>query len=465
MGDTNQQESMAIVGGGVTGIIAAIELAKTGCFQVTIFEKENQLGGLSSYYKWQDVICDRFYHVILSTDTNMLEFIRELDLESEFFWHKAKSGFYGEEKLVSFSSTIDFIRFPFLSLWQKFRMGLGILYSTKIRSPLRLDRIYARQWLTKIFGQQVYENIWEPLLRSKLGDAKDRTSAAFIWATITRLYGTRSFASNCNKMGHVRGGYHTILSAAQRKLSELNVKIMTNALVLKVEFKSNFNFPEKSRNANCYRSNHGYKQIVLATSMGNFKFDRLLFTVPCPKVLQTLDNVNNHPYWQQLQDVEYLGIACVLLILNRKLSPYYVINLLNKNLPFTGIIESTNIVSPHDLGSKHLVYLPKYMTKNDPMNILEDDQIINLFVDKLKTVFPDLRNEEILHIKIFREKYVQPIQELNFLDRNIGFRTPLPNVYLTNASMTYSSTPNNNAAISLTRKAIGAIIADSMKKV
>lgn len=446
MSETNHRESIAIVGGGITGIAAAIELAKTGQFQVTILEKENQLGGLSSYYQWQDLICDRFYHVILSADTKTLEFIKELDLESKLFWRDTKSGFYGEGKLVSLSSTIDFIRFPFMSLWQKFRMGLGILYSARIKDSSKLDKIYARQWLTKVFGQKVYENIWEPLLRSKLGNATDRTSAAFIWATITRLYGARSSGKKQEKMGYVYGGYHTILNDAKKKLSELNVKVMTKAPVLKVE------------------SIHGSKQINLAVGLDKLRFNKLLFTIPCPEVLKILNNNNNHPYWQKLQHVEYLEVVCVLLILSRKLSPYYAINLLDKELPFTGIIESTNIISPQDLGSKHLVYLPKYMTDDDPINSMADDQIIELFVGKLKTIFTDLRDEEILHKKIFREKYVQPVQELNFLDRANNFQTPLPNVYLANSSMIYNSTLNNNAVISIAQESAETIIDTSGKK-
>lgn len=458
--EINQQDSIAIVGGGITGIAAAFELAKDGQFQVTILEKESQPGGLSSYYQWQEVVCDRFYHVILSTDTNLIEFIKELNLESELFWREAKSGFYGERKLVSFSSVKDFLRFPFLSIWQKFRLGLGLLYISQLRDSSRLDGIYVQRWLTKVFGRHVYENIWEPLLRSKLGNAKERTSASFIWATITRLFGAQSFGRKGVKMGHVRGGYHAILSAAKRRLSELSVEVITNSPVLKMKYENNDNFQEGSRDASSFDSNHRSKQIVLKTNSGNLKFDRVLFTVPCPEVLQILNINNNNLYWQQLQNVEYLGVVCVLLILKRKLSPYYVINLLDKDIPFTGVIEATNIISTQDIGRKNLVYLPKYMSNNDPIYNFADDEIINLFVDNLKRIFPELKREEILHKNVFREKYVQPVQELNFLNRTTGFRTPFPKVYLANNSMIYNSTLNNNAATQLAREAVAAIITD-----
>ena len=202
----------------MTGIAAAMRLAESDRYEVTLFEKAEKLGGLSSCYTWEDITWDRFYHVVLSTDNVMLDFLNELKLKDQLFWTETRSGFYGYGRLVSMSSTLDFIRFPFMSMWQKLRMVIGLLYSSSIKDPSRLDKIYVREWLTSVFGRRVYENIWEPLLRSKLGDAREKTSAAFIWATINRLYGARgSGGSKKERMGHVSGGYATILKASGQK--------------------------------------------------------------------------------------------------------------------------------------------------------------------------------------------------------------------------------------------------------
>jgi protoporphyrinogen oxidase len=463
MRKSKAKESIAVIGGGVTGIAASIELAKTGHFRVTLLEKQSKLGGLSSYYQWQDLICDRFYHVILPKDSHLLDFIKELNLESVLFWKYTKSGFYKKEQLVSLSSAIDFLRFPFLSIQQKFRMALGFSYNTRIKEPSKLDKLNAQQWLTSVFGQKVYENIWEPLLRGKLGDAADRTSAAFIWATIKRLFSSRRTGSYHEKMGHVRGGYCTILNAVKKKLTELDVKVLTNSNVLRVCALDNINSSAKFRKENIINIIGEKDKIELKTDSSNLEFDKILFTIPNTEILQILENVNNHSYWQRLRQVDYLGVICVFLILSRKLSPYYVINLLEKELPFTGIIESTNIISPKHFGKKHLVYLPKYVLKNDPLSSNSDDQIFKLFVKRLKSVFPDLKDEEILHKKIFRENSVQAVQGLNFLGRTIGFRTPIPNIYLANSSMIYDSTLNNNAVIKLAQKAANTILSDAVK--
>ena len=247
-------------------------------------------------------------------------------------------------------------------------------------------------------------------------------------------------------MGHVHSGYHLILNTIKKELEEHGVIIRTGALVSEVNLLTDETWGMPIR--------------VMAGDEET-QFDRVLYTLPCPLVLQSLKGLDEDDYRQQMDKVNYLGVACVFLVLTRKLSPYYVINLLDKELPFTGIIEATNVVPPQDIRGKHLVYLPKYMPESDPLNSLNDEQIIKIFIEKLKMVFPDLMDHEIIHKRLFREKHVQPLQELYYLDRQIRFRTPLQGVYLVNTSMIYNSTLNNNAVIELAHKAVDIILGDT----
>jgi len=432
------------VGGGISGVVAALKLAQSGSFSVTILEKENQIGGLSSSYEWQDLTCDRFYHVILPTDSHLLQFIDALGLKSALYWRETKTGFYGQGRLVSFSSMGDFFRFPFMSIYEKLRLGLGIFYANQLRAPEKLDSISARSWLTRIFGVRTYENIWEPLLRSKFGEARDKVSASLICATIKRLYGTRSAINKQERLGYVHGRYKAVFEAARRRIEEAGGKILTCANVEKVALD---------------RQNG---KIVVVANSRSLEFDKLVLTIPCQETLRIFEDNKEHPYWRRLGQIEYLGVICLLLVLKRRLSPYYVINLLDRTLPFTGIVESTNVISPASLRNRHLVYLPKYVTKDEPLLNMSDQEIWSLFFEKLCEVFPELRREDILHKKVFREKYVQPVLNVGFLEKLIGFRTPWPGVYLVNSSMISDSTLNNNAMVNLASRAAEMIIEDNV---
>lgn len=446
--------SIAVVGGGMTGIAAAMKLAGSGLYDVTLFEKAEKLGGLSSYYTWEDVTWDRFYHVILSTDTVMLDFISKLGLTENLFWRETRTGFYGKGGLVSMSSAMDFIRFPFMSMWQKIRLAMGIVYCSRIKDPAKLERIVVREWLTRVFGQRVYETIWAPLLRSKLGDASHNLSAAFIWATINRLYRARgSSGSKKEKMGHVEGGYHAIIESAEEKLKNLNIRVRKSCPIDRIDLGI-----EVERNSNCNASN----KLTLLTGKHSIHFDKVLLTVDCPEVLKI---IGKHPqanadYFRQLKKVRYLGLICIFMIVKHSLSPYYVINLLDKDLPFTGIIEVTNVVFPESLNGRHIVYLPKYITREDPLAQQSDEKIIALFLSNLKRVFPSLSNDDILHHRVFRVNCVQPLQEVGDWDRTVGFRTPIAGVYLANTSMLPNTTLHNNRCIALGAKVAKAMTAD-----
>lgn len=437
-----KKQTIAVVGGGMSGIAACLELAKTGKFEITLLEKENQLGGLSTWFQWEDVTWDKFYHVMLSSDHETLEFISDLGLHEKLFWKETKSGFYGKGQLVSMSTALDFLRFPFMSLWQKFRMGLGIIYSSRLNDASKLDKIFAREWLTRIFGRRVYENIWEPLLRSKLGEAREQTSALFIWATIRRLYGARQGQSKKEMMGHVQGGYHSILSAAGQKLSEVGITVKTGEPVQQISSASPY---------------------TVVTTKGEYQFDQVLLTIDCPSILNILQPAPS-AYWDNLAAINYLSVYCVVLITSRKLSPYYVINLLDKELPFTGVIEATNVVSPEETGGKHIVFLPKYAPADDPIHGQTDDQIIADFTRHLKRMFPDLDDTQILHRALHKARYVQPVQTLEYQQNLPRFQTPMPGLHIVNTAMIINSTLNNNNSLTLARQCVENICSSSMRQ-
>ena len=433
-----QRVSVGIVGGSITGIAAALKLVERGAFDITIFEKEPRLGGLDSWYDWQDLVCDRFYHVVLPTDSQTLLLLNDLGLGEGLYWRPVRSGFYGSGRLVPLSTLRDFSRFPFLSLWQRIRLGLGIVYSSRAKRISGLDGVYASRWLERIFGREIYARVWEPLLRSKLGDAADRISAAFMWATIKRLYGARRSRTKQEKMGYWRGGYRALLDAAQERLRSRGVTIRTNEPVLEIRFEKDKDPASASEGA----------AVEVITGVRREKFGRVLLTVPCPEAVK-LTRGETHPYWRRLGSVEYLGIMCVLLVLKKSVSPFYVINLLDRQLPFTGVVETTNIIPPEDLGGRHLLYLPKYVTSQDPLNDISDGRLADLFIAGLREIFPDIRGDDILHRQVFREPCAQPIPALHSLENRIDSRTPMPGIFLANTAMIPDTLHNNDANIKL----------------
>jgi protoporphyrinogen oxidase len=434
--------NIGIIGGGMMGLATAFYLSKKG-HQVTIFEKEKDIGGLSrSNEILPGVHWDCFYHVILSTDRELLKFIDEIGLSPDVHWRKTKTGFYTDGQLHSMSTTMEFLKFKPLGLLDKLRLGAGIFYTSRLKDWNHLENIYVKTWLIRVFGRRNYEKMWEPLLRSKLGAAKDQASAAFIWAIIKRYYGTRESGAKKEMMGCVRGGYFSILNQIQEHLYGTGARIFTDCTVKKID------------------STDTGKINIRSQKNPLLEFDRVIATTPNPIIKGLLPDACNG-FASQLELVNYLCVVCVSLVLKRFLTPYYVTNLTDTELPFTGLIEATNVIPEDVLKGKALIYLPKYVPHGDAFYEKPDGEIYDIFLQSLKRMFPDLAGSDIIAHAVYREPYVQPLHEIGYSEKIPPMRTPLKNFFIANTTMIKNSTLNNNEVIKLARKAAGLIVNDA----
>ncbi|MBP7616824.1 MAG: FAD-dependent oxidoreductase, partial [Steroidobacteraceae bacterium] len=187
---------------------------------VTLFEAAPQMGGLASAWRLGDLVWDRHYHVTLLSDTDLRKLLAELDLDREIEWAETRTGVFAQGAMHSVSNTWELLRFPVLGLTDVLRLGATILGASRIRDWQSLEQISVSDWLVKWSGRRTYERFWLPLLRSKLGDAYADTSAAFIWATIQRLYAARRSGMKKEMFGAVRGGYAHVLERFSQHLAK-----------------------------------------------------------------------------------------------------------------------------------------------------------------------------------------------------------------------------------------------------
>jgi protoporphyrinogen oxidase len=427
--------SIAVIGGGITGLACAYEIRRAGRADVTLYEKSGGLGGHCAGLDLAGTPCDRFYHVILPGDTATIAWIEELGLAANLVWSRAGSGFFGEGRLVPLETSLDFLRFPFLSLADKVRLARGIRKAARIRDPRGPAAVSSERWLQDLFGARIAGKIWNPLMRSKWGDAAPRISAAFIWASIRRLRGARRGPSGRERLGGLRPGIHVLVQAAERRLRESGVRILTGHPVLSIE-----------------PGERGGGRI--RTSAGTAAYDAVLAAVAGPE-LQALLPSGAEP---KRRPVEYLGIVAVVLALKKSLSPYYVINLLDGSLPFTGIIETTRVLPPGDFQGHSLVYLPKYTTADDPLNGLADDDVAERFLAGLARVFPGFKAAEVVERRVVRGAYAQPLQAPGDPLPDADFRTGRPGLYAANTAMITRSLHNVDADIRLARAAARMVV-------
>jgi protoporphyrinogen oxidase len=145
----------------------------------------------------------------------------------------------------------------------------------------------------------------------------------------------------------------------------------------------------------------------------------------------------------------YLGVICVLLVLNRPLSPYYTLYLADESLPFTAVIESTNLIDPVHVGGRHLVYLPKYVDSSSKAFGMTDDEIRDWFLPRLREIYPDLRDDEIVASPVFRAPHVEPLHPLGSFGTVPPTATPIGGVFLGSTKHFYPRLNNGDSVMRL----------------
>ena len=227
-------KTIGIVGGGILGMVLALRLSEKG-FKVTLIEGDSEVGGLASPMQVGEFTWDRFYHVILLSDRNLLALLDQLGLSDELQWRQTRTGFYVDGHLYSMSDVKEFLSFPPLTLLDRLRLGLTIFYVSRIKSAARLEQIPVADWLARLSGNRTFGKIWLPLLKSKLGENYKATSAAFIWAVIARMYAARRSGLKKEMFGYANGGYATILNRLKDLLNEMGVQVICDTPISQVE--------------------------------------------------------------------------------------------------------------------------------------------------------------------------------------------------------------------------------------
>jgi protoporphyrinogen oxidase len=424
----------AVVGGGILGMYLALRLRQRGV-EVTLLESNPATGGLASPaaigpYEW-----DRFYHVILLSDANLLSLLDELGLSPHLRWGVTRTGFYTDGRLHSMSNAIEFLRFPPLGLIDKMRLGATIVRASRISDWRAMERILAVDWLRKWSGPRVLARIWLPLLRSKLGENYRVASAAFIWAIIARMYAARRAGLKTEMFGYVDGGYSTILRALQNRLDRVGVETRYNARVECVDAS-------------------GDGVAISFQDGGTARFDRAVLTVPTPVIAELCPGLPA-PERERLRAVTYQGIVCPSLMLAEPLSSYYVTNITDDDVPFTGVIEMTALVDAGEFGGNSLVYFPHYLTQDSDIWGRNDEAIFEDCIGALQRMYPHFRRESIIARACSRARYVLAVSTLEYSKKlKPPVVTGLPNVFILNSAQIANGTLNVNETLGVVNKNI-----------
>ncbi len=424
----------AIIGGGIMGITLGYYLSRQG-IDVEIYEASPVLGGLAGPIVLEDeTAVDRFYHAILSSDSNLSELCAELGISDQLRYKETRMGFFYRSQIYSMNNIIEFLKFPPLGWIDRFRLGWTVFYAQLVRDWHSLEGVSVEKWLINLSGRKTYENIWRPLLKAKFDGGFENTPATYIWSRLVRMKSTRGGAKQKEEAGHLIGGYITLIKAMAAKIEAAGGKIFLKAPIEKIIIE-----------------NGSATGVRIGGEI--HEFDLVVATLQTPVFTRLIPDADPK-YLEYLNKTEYLGIIAPLLVLDRPLTGYWTLNITDDSIPFTGVIETTSYIDPQYVGGHHLVYLPKYTSPGSEWQQKSNEEIKEIWIKNLEAMFPAFDRSWIRYFLVHRERFVEPLHGLNQTDLIPSIETPVKNLYLATTAQIYPALTNGE---SVTRHAHQAV--------
>ncbi|HLL60686.1 MAG TPA: FAD-dependent oxidoreductase [Candidatus Nitrosocosmicus sp.] len=422
---------VAILGGGFTGLAAAYYLRTKG-YEVTVYEREHELGGLAVGFKrpewgWS---LERAYHHLFATDRDILKLAKDTGFTGIFYQSPETASLYkvGDEyRTYPVDTPVDFMRFPLLNILERIRTAM-VLAFLKLTPPLP---IYNTNTSESFFINLMGENAWNTLfgqpMRKKFGKYAGNILASFIWARVK---------VRTKSLGYVEKGFQNFVEYLENTNRKTGVTINKGTEVQKIEKKE-----------------MGYviSYKDLKSKNKTEIFDIVISTLPSP-ILARIATIFPKKYFDRFKKLKYLN-AVVLIIESKQpiLEKTYWLSICTPDIPTMFIGQHTNFIDKKNYGGKHIAYIGWYIDQTDPLWNMSEKEIYTMMIPHIKKINPEFKAKEV-KTYVFKAPFAQPVFDKEFVQNKPTFQTPLENFYIANLDMTYPNDRGTNYAVKLGRE-------------
>ncbi len=434
---------VGIIGGGAAGLAAALELTKQGHF-AEVFEAAPFLGGQASTFEVGGGQLERGYHHLFVSDTDMVDLIHELGLGDSLEWLESKVGFFHGGRIWDFATPMDLLKFTPLPLSQRIRLGLWTFLLQKTRDWRKFEDVTAAEWTRRHMGEAAYRVIWEPMLRGKFGDYYDQVSMTWLWGKIYLRVASRKRMQK-ERLGYPMCSFGSVFDTCGERIIEQGGLVHTGAAVRRINTTDGVAT--------------GFTATVDGGPERDYEYDAVIATTPS-YVLTRLAPDLPEDYRAVLESARYLSAVLLILVLDRPLTSKYWLNVADRDLPFVGVIEHTNMIDRGLYGGRHIVYLTNYPDRNSELYRKEPADLLEEFVPYLQRLNPDFNRDWIVEYHHHRVDGAQPIIGVNYRERIPDHRTPFKSLYLANTTQIYPEDRGTNYSVRMGRQVAAMVVED-----
>jgi protoporphyrinogen oxidase len=180
---------VVILGGGLAGLAVAYALADRGWSDVSVLERENEIGGLAGSFDVDGRHYPLGYHHVLRRDRTLAFFLDRIGALGDVRWRRIRMLFETTSGLYDLARPADFFRFP-LRATSKLRFARLMARAATTRDwTAWVDRNGAE--LVEAWADRaVREALFDPLVRLKFDRDSSQVSAAWLGARLHYREGT-----------------------------------------------------------------------------------------------------------------------------------------------------------------------------------------------------------------------------------------------------------------------------------
>ena len=422
-----------VLGGGMAGLAAAERALELGD-RVMLIEAAPTVGGLARAITVGGEPIEPYYHHIFPQDHETRELIDRLGLHDRLEWFEGPMAVMHHGRSVPFDSPLDILRFDALSLPQRLRLAFGSAYQLIRRDRQRLDRTPVSVDGPRWFGAGAYRILWRPLLEAKFGDASAEIAMAWLVARIRQRAGARRAGGD--KLGYLRGSLGTLAVAYADDLDRRGVVMRTGTRAVRLERTDTWWSVHTERDG----SPTAVRTATVIACLSGPILGRLVDLPPA--------------YQAAMDAIDYRGIVCALLELDRPLSGYYWTNVTDRlGLGCVGIIEHTNFIPAERYGGRSLLYLAHYVDRAGPTWTATADELIDAVEPALKALNPRYQRDWVVNVHINRDPFAQPVPRAGGPMPTLELETGLPGLIHASLAHVYPDDRGVSMALGLGRRA------------
>ena len=431
---------IAIIGGGVGGLTAGLDLAEAG-HQVVIFEKYHVFGGLASAFPIRGNHLERFYHHIFATDLDILNMIERLGLQDRLVWTPENSGNWRGGRFASISPAWKLLLWSDLSILSRLRLAFWSKWVSLQKDWHAYDKVTAKAWILDHMGEQCWQVMWEPLFKAKFGAWADKISMTWFYGRLHGRFGPAKEGAPRGCLGYIKGSTQVLVDALLERLKAKGVELRPSHAVKSLRAKDG-------------------RITGLSSKAGDEDFDRVIVTCSTPEFLGMEAGILPPALRQDLEKFEYYGSVVAVLELKSSVSPVYWTNVLDTAKPFLAVIEHTRMIPPSEYQGAHILYLARYLDTQDAFFRAPEAEVLATYYQHLKDVCPAFDPSLVEKAHVMRADYTQPLVTPGYGARIPGLALPIQGLYMANMTQIFPEDRGMSYSIGLGSKVAALVLQD-----